>query len=114
MTRPTIDLGPRLKSLRESRNLSLDQVADYLGLEPHVLSGVEKGYRKLTAAQAEALASRLSKLVAVPGAARVPLPELGINVPKQGIDELEITHFEGDDCPGGHRARVPTPEQTNG
>lgn len=53
-----------IRDTRQKANVSLEAAADYLGLEPHVLSGLEKGHRTLSPAQAVELASRLSKLTA--------------------------------------------------
>lgn len=41
-----------LRGRREALGLSLEDAAAMMGLEPHQLSGIEKGYRKLTHAQA--------------------------------------------------------------
>lgn len=71
--------GANLRETREKANVTLEATADYLGLEPHVLAGLEKGHRTLSPAQAVALMSKLSKMTAraqPPRAARVPVPEL--------------------------------------
>lgn len=72
--RVTVD-GAKFRAGREAKGLSLEQAAEYLGLEPHVLSGVEKGHRTFSAKQALSIYSALSKLTArPPGASRPPAP----------------------------------------
>lgn len=68
--------GKAFSAGRKARGLTVEQAAAYLGLEPHVLSGIEKGHRTLSAAQAVEVFDRLSKMRAMstPGAARPPLP----------------------------------------
>ncbi len=89
--------GKTLKAVRERQGLTLEAAEEFVGLEPHVLAGVEKGYRSLSGAQLEAVGDRLEKLgrtSRLPGAARPPMPNPG------------QTHYEGDDCPGGHLAEA--------
>ncbi len=70
--------GAALKAVRVRQGLSIEQAAEFLGLEPHVLAGVEKGYRSLSGAQLEAVGERLSAMGRIgrpAGAARPPMPE---------------------------------------
>lgn len=51
--------GAQLKALREANGWTLNQSADLMGLEPHVLAGVESGWRSLTAKQWAKISMRL-------------------------------------------------------
>ena len=82
--------GEELKQKREGFHLSIDEMAGIVGLEAHVLAGVEKGHRKLTRPQyvgvqdglahlsqrAVAIAAAARMAQRMPGASRPPLPDL--------------------------------------
>lgn len=46
----------QLRAQRLARGLSIDQTAEFLGLEPHVYEGLEKGNRTLSKRQVHAVA----------------------------------------------------------
>jgi len=68
---------------REFRRLTLEQAAEFLGLEVHVYAGLENGTRTLSKRQAIRIARLLAEKgppsppesVKPPGAARPPMPE---------------------------------------
>lgn len=86
--------GTELRVRRQARGISIEAMAEHLGLEPHVYEGLEKGTRSLSARQASALILRMkSEAVtvaasaaeariatgpapAVVGASRPPMPEV--------------------------------------
>lgn len=60
--------GVDFASARRSSGQTLEECAAYLGIEPHVLSGFEKGYRGMTPKQANELAIRLGTIAKLEGA----------------------------------------------
>ncbi|HQQ75761.1 MAG TPA: hypothetical protein PLB01_00280 [Thermoanaerobaculia bacterium] len=76
------------RSARERANLTIPQLAEKLGLEEHVISGIEKGYRVLSPLQAKVLYLRIELLeqarleaqakaaATAPPAMRVKLPQM--------------------------------------
>lgn len=56
--RITMD-GQMFMRNREARGISIEDAAEKLGLEPHVLAGIEKGTRTLSPRQAGLLHGRL-------------------------------------------------------
>lgn len=51
-----VEVGKRIKSLRERANLNQKTVADYLSLDQSMVSKIEKGERKITSDVIEKLA----------------------------------------------------------
>ncbi|MEQ3354345.1 helix-turn-helix transcriptional regulator [Aedoeadaptatus acetigenes] len=51
-----VEMGKRIKSLRERANLNQKTVADYLSLDQSMVSKIEKGERKITSDVIEKLA----------------------------------------------------------
>ena len=51
-----VEMGKRIKSLRERANLNQKAVADYLSLDQSMVSKIEKGERKITSDVIEKLA----------------------------------------------------------
>ena len=54
--------GDVLTRTRERLKWSVEEMADYLQVEPHVLAGLEKGHRDLSRWQWKAFDERLEKL----------------------------------------------------
>ena len=52
-------VGSRLRSIRESRNLSQEAFADLLGVHRTYMGGIERGERNLTLRTVERLAAHL-------------------------------------------------------
>ena len=49
-----------MKRVREGMGLTIEEAAALVGLEPHQLEGVEKGYRALTPKQADRIVKAYS------------------------------------------------------
>lgn len=63
MGRVKIELdGTRFRQARERLDLSVEDLAAKLDLEPHVVSAIEKGHRALTTRQASQLHQRIQVL----------------------------------------------------
>lgn len=78
--------GAKFRAGREARGLTIEQAADYLGLEPHVYAGLEKGTRTLSPRQAARALEGMMKLRALgaPGASRPPMPTAEAAEPVSG------------------------------
>ncbi|WP_123029569.1 helix-turn-helix domain-containing protein [Mycolicibacterium stellerae] len=91
-------VGPRLKSAREARGLTLDQVAELSGLSKAHLSRLESGERQASIGAlvdlAAALSVRVSTILGEDGAG----PELAtfpVDVPRHSAGGLEIAVCSG-------------------